>query len=131
MRTHTCTGAVPQVALAIDNDIKSARIVKGRLECTYLGQIARHIKVVLRPGVRNTSVQGQAYVSVRLNMAAIDALQLGVDGHTVKWSILGHPRIKLKEQHVRAVAQVRTRSSAGRICALGEASRGRPPGGRL
>jgi hypothetical protein len=34
-------------------------------------------------------------------MAAIDALQLDIDSQTVKWSILGTPRIKLKEQHVR------------------------------
>ena len=39
-----------QVALAIDNDVKAARIVKGRLERTVLGQVARAIKIVLKPG---------------------------------------------------------------------------------
>ena len=34
----------------MDNDVKAARIVKGRLEKTSLGQVAHHIKMVLRPG---------------------------------------------------------------------------------
>jgi hypothetical protein len=36
---------------------------------------------------------------------AIESLQLDIDGYTVKWSILSHARIKLKEAHVRAVAK--------------------------
>ncbi|KAG1674569.1 hypothetical protein FOA52_001818, partial [Chlamydomonas sp. UWO 241] len=96
---------IMKVALAVSNDIKSARIVKGRLECTYLGQIARHIKIVLKPNLAGSHGGGQAFISIRLDMAAVDALQLNVDGHTVKWSILAHPRMKLKDHHVKAVAQ--------------------------
>lgn len=89
----------------MDNDVKAARIVKGRLERTLLGQVARAIKIVLKPGKgRGSSTPGQAFISIRLDMEAVNALQLGIDGHTVKWSILAHSRIKLKEEHVRAVA---------------------------
>eukprot|EP00197_Chlamydomonas_leiostraca_P012021 CAMPEP_0202861128 /NCGR_PEP_ID=MMETSP1391-20130828/2625_1 /ASSEMBLY_ACC=CAM_ASM_000867 /TAXON_ID=1034604 /ORGANISM="Chlamydomonas leiostraca, Strain SAG 11-49" /LENGTH=1424 /DNA_ID=CAMNT_0049540457 /DNA_START=102 /DNA_END=4376 /DNA_ORIENTATION=+ len=94
---------IMKVALAVDNDVKSARIVKGRLERTLLGQVCRHIKVVLRPGKRGVA-EGEAAISVRLDMETVDALQLDMDATTVKLAILAHPRIKLKEQHVRAVA---------------------------
>ena len=112
-----------QVALAIDNDVKAARIVKGRLERTVLGQVARAIKIVLKPGrgggresvlhgesprdegPGGTSLDimlslpsssfsgfhtfslhctppvgvgmpGKAFISIRLDMEAIDALQV-------------------------------------------------------
>lgn len=39
------------MALTVNNDIRAARLVKGRLEKTLLGQVARHIRVVLKPGV--------------------------------------------------------------------------------
>jgi hypothetical protein len=54
-------------------------------------------------GETDSMRQGEACVSIRLDMEAIDALQLDIDSQTVKWSILGTPRIKLKEQHVRCV----------------------------
>lgn len=44
------TTTTPQVQLSVNSDVKAARIVKGRLEKTMLGQVARHIKLVLRPG---------------------------------------------------------------------------------
>ncbi|KXZ56345.1 hypothetical protein GPECTOR_1g305 [Gonium pectorale] len=133
-----------QVALSVDNDVKAARLVKGRLEKTTLGQVARHIRIVLKPGRAGVGaldgmetggggdgggggadggggtgaygggtgaygggprLHGEAVISIRLDMAAIEALQLDVDGHTVKYSILAHPKLKLKDAHVRAVAQ--------------------------
>eukprot|EP00798_Chlamydomonas_sp_ICE-L_P002152 gene2152-18202_t len=97
---------IMKVTLDVDNDAKAARIIKGRLERTTLGEIAHHIKVVFKPGAPGTgNVHGQASISIRLDMAAVDALQLGLDGHVVKQAILNHPRIKLKEEHVRAVAE--------------------------
>lgn len=86
----------------MDNDVKAARMVKGRLEKTTLGQVARHIKIVLKPGRTAVDItggagadggsgaygggprlHGEAAISIRLDMATIDALQLDVDGHTV------------------------------------------------
>ncbi|GIL99158.1 hypothetical protein Vretimale_4372 [Volvox reticuliferus] len=118
----TISTPIMKVALAVDNDVKAARLVKGRLEKTTLGQVARHIKIVLRPGRAGVDpmatdshgtgaygggprLHGEAVISIRLDMTAIDALQLDIDGHTVKHSILGTPKLKLKEVHVRPVAQ--------------------------
>ena len=67
----------------MDNDVKAARIVKGRLERTVLGQVARTIKVVFKPGLRGEAgmgggggMPGQAFISIRLDMEAIDSLQV-------------------------------------------------------
>ncbi|CAK4179374.1 unnamed protein product [Aphanomyces euteiches] len=86
-------------ALVCATDERSARIVKGRVEKTTLGEVAVHIKEVFS--------QDQAYLSVKLDMEAIDALQLTIDARTVRQAILGAvgmpPRsvVKLlKEQHV-------------------------------
>jgi DNA-directed RNA polymerase III subunit RPC1 len=43
---------IMKVALKVDSDVKAARIVKGRLERTVLGQVAHNIKIVFRPGGR-------------------------------------------------------------------------------
>jgi DNA-directed RNA polymerase III subunit RPC1 len=37
-------------------------------------------------------------------MEAIAALQLAIDAHTVKWSILDTPKMKLKPDAIRAVS---------------------------
>eukprot|EP00898_Chlorokybus_atmophyticus_P005611 jgi/Chlat1/6050/Chrsp4S06335 len=84
------------VKLVSQDDVKAARIVKGRIEKTMLGQVARHIKIVLRPG--------QCYLSVKLDMDAINALQLDISAYTVKESILVTPKLKLKDKHMRAVS---------------------------
>lgn len=55
-------------------------------------------------GNPDTSHFGEAGIAVVLDMEAVDSLQLNIDAHTVKWSILDTPKIKLKEDMVRAVA---------------------------
>jgi DNA-directed RNA polymerase III subunit RPC1 len=45
----TSAGCAPQ--LVCNNDVKAARIVKGRLEKTTLGQIVEDITLRLSPGV--------------------------------------------------------------------------------
>lgn len=75
-----------------DSDVRAARVVKGRLEKTTLGQIAKHIKTVLR----STS----CYLSVKLDLEAIEALQLEIDVRTVYQSILETTKLRLKDKHV-------------------------------
>eukprot|EP00232_Nephroselmis_pyriformis_P008411 CAMPEP_0182876754 /NCGR_PEP_ID=MMETSP0034_2-20130328/14327_1 /TAXON_ID=156128 /ORGANISM="Nephroselmis pyriformis, Strain CCMP717" /LENGTH=1384 /DNA_ID=CAMNT_0025009559 /DNA_START=143 /DNA_END=4294 /DNA_ORIENTATION=- len=84
-----------KVALDCDNDIKSARIVKGRIERTTLGEVARHIKAVFAPG--------ECYVAVRLDSYTVENLQLDVNAWSVKDSIVAAPKLKLKDKHVRVV----------------------------
>ncbi|XP_024535104.1 DNA-directed RNA polymerase III subunit 1 [Selaginella moellendorffii] len=82
--------------LVSENDVKAARIVKGRIEKTALGDVAKSIKIVLRPG--------QAFVSIKLDMDRIYSLQLDIRAETVAEAVLKFPKIKsmkLKEQHVK------------------------------
>lgn len=79
--------------LVSENDVKAARIVKARIEKTVLGEVAKNIKAVLRPG--------QASVSVKLDMKRIEALQLEISAYTVAESILKTPKLKIKQQHIR------------------------------
>uniref|UniRef100_A0AAV1T3G1 DNA-directed RNA polymerase subunit n=1 Tax=Peronospora matthiolae TaxID=2874970 RepID=A0AAV1T3G1_9STRA len=86
-------------ALVCKTDERSARIVKGRIEKTTLGEIAVHIKEVF--------ARDQAYLSVKLDLAAIEQLHLNITARSVRNSILngvgvgprGALRL-LKEQHV-------------------------------
>lgn len=41
---------IMKVALAIDRDVVAARLVKGRLERTTLGQVAASMGIVFKPG---------------------------------------------------------------------------------
>jgi len=84
---------IMKVALALNKDPKVARIVKGRIEKTTLGQVAASINVIFRPGM--------AFISVELDIKVIDSLQLDIDAVSVAHSILAHPKIKLKPDHVR------------------------------
>lgn len=57
---HPIDRSLPtQVSLAVNKDPKVARIVKGRLEKTTLGQVSKDIRVVLAPG--------SAYISITLD----------------------------------------------------------------
>lgn len=79
-------------ALVCDNDVKAARMVKGRVEKTTLGEVCRHIHVVLTPGA--------AYLEVALDERVIRALQLDVSPHTVRIALLSAPKLKLKANRV-------------------------------
>ncbi|GAA5927574.1 hypothetical protein JCM3775_006021 [Rhodotorula graminis] len=67
---------------------QAARIVKGRVEKTFLGDIASVIAGVYS--------QGQLYVSVHIDMRAIRGLQLEVTLDSIAASISNAPRLKIK-----------------------------------
>jgi DNA-directed RNA polymerase III subunit RPC1 len=68
-------------AQLVQNDNStSARIVKARIEKTTLGEIAEYIREVHSPE--------QSYVSIKLDMQAIQNLHLDVNTHTVRQAIL-------------------------------------------
>jgi DNA-directed RNA polymerase III subunit RPC1 len=84
----------------IQNDNRtSARLVKGRIEKTMLGEVCEYIREVHTPEM--------SYVSIRLDMEIIRKLHLNIDANTVRWSILHlvgthrSPVLRsLKEKHV-------------------------------
>ncbi|CAK9184824.1 unnamed protein product [Ilex paraguariensis] len=81
--------------LKCDDNLKSARLVKDRIEKTVLGQVAKSVKIVMAARL--------ASVVVTLDMEIIQASQLGIDAYVVKESILRTPKIKLKEQHIKVL----------------------------
>lgn len=74
----------------------SARIVKGRIEKTELGDVAEYIKEVYSPN--------GCYLSVKLDLQAISALKIEVTTDTIKESIIKTSKLKIKEKHVSIVS---------------------------
>ena len=103
--------------MVCDTDVKTARIVKGRLEKTVLGQIARVISQKLCPGTCFVKARPEQSVfspasylfllyllslKIVLNMKSIRALQLSVTAQSVAAAILSTPKLKLKPVNVQA-----------------------------
>ncbi|POY73995.1 putative DNA-directed RNA polymerase [Rhodotorula taiwanensis] len=80
-------------AKLVRNDSEqAARIVKGRVEKTFLGDIASVIASVYS--------QGQMYVSVHVDMRAIRALQLEITLDSIAASISSAPRLKIRASDI-------------------------------
>ena len=79
-------------ALMSDKDVKAARVVKGRVEKTTLGEICSEISVVVRPD--------DLYLELVLDLEAINQLQLDVTIHSARMAVLAAPKLKLKHQNV-------------------------------
>jgi DNA-directed RNA polymerase III subunit RPC1 len=61
--------------LVQDDNKVGARVVKAQIEKTNLGEISSYIKEVYAPG--------KCYISIQLDMDAIDQLKLDIDAYTV------------------------------------------------
>eukprot|EP00960_Hanusia_phi_P070540 767330-Hanusia_phi.AAC.14 len=83
---------VVEVPLQLDRDEINARIIKGRIERTTLGQVAKYIKQVFAPS--------RCYVVVKLDMQCVQDLQLNLSASSVKKAILSEPKLKVKDQHI-------------------------------
>ena len=80
-----------------DKSVDSARIIKGRIEKTELGDIAEYVKEVYTP-------QG-CYLSIKIDLAAITALHLEVTIDQIMQSILKTPRLKIKDKNIKIMGQ--------------------------
>lgn len=89
--------STPIIKAKLENESSSvaARIVKGRIEKTELGDIAEYIKEVYSP-------QG-CYLSIKIDLEAIKALQLEVTIESIRQSILKTGKLKVKEKHIKVV----------------------------
>lgn len=83
-------------SLVNDTDLVSARIVKGRIEKTLLGDIAKYIKEVYTP-------RG-CFLEVKLDLSTVDALKLELSISDVKHAILKAPKMRVKERHIEVVS---------------------------
>ncbi|KAF9383969.1 hypothetical protein CPC16_008651 [Podila verticillata] len=80
--------------LVNNTDVKAARIVKGRIEKTMLGDIAEFIEEVYKPD--------ECYIGVRLDMEAIRRLQLETDLDEVARAIGLAPKLKIGTSNVQS-----------------------------
>lgn len=80
------------VPLVNQDDEINARIIKGCLERTTLGQVARHIKKVY--------ARGGCTVKVKLDEENIANLQLKIDSGSVLRAIVADAKVKVKEKQV-------------------------------
>jgi DNA-directed RNA polymerase III subunit RPC1 len=78
-----------------ETDPVSARIVKGRIEKTILGDVCEYIKEVYTP-------RG-CYLEVKVDLESIEKLKLEVTTESIKHSIFHSPKIKLKEKNVSII----------------------------
>ncbi|KAK7278312.1 hypothetical protein RJT34_23339 [Clitoria ternatea] len=79
--------------LQCDDNVNTARIVKGRIEKTNLGEVAKSIKVVMTS--RSSSIV------ITLDMQRIQEAHLNIDANIVKESILQTKKAKLKPEHIK------------------------------
>src|SRR5438105_1958369 len=92
--SKTISSPIITAPLLSAKELKAARIVKGRIEKTTLGEVAEYIETFYSPA--------ECFLSVKLDMSAIEKLQLNIDAHTVVKSILDTKKIKLKNGVIQA-----------------------------
>ncbi len=81
--------------LVQDNNKIGARVVKAVIEKTTLGEVSKYIKEVYAPT--------KCYVSVELDLEAIDQLKLNIDAYTVRNSILKGTRGQTRPAILRSL----------------------------
>ncbi|KAL0236022.1 hypothetical protein GEMRC1_002604 [Eukaryota sp. GEM-RC1] len=74
----------------------SARIVKGMVESTKLKDVALSISEVIK--------SDSMYVSVLIDVDVISQLQLPISSHSIRESIINHPKLKIPPDHVIAAS---------------------------
>lgn len=85
--------------LDIGNSLPGARVVKGRIESTFLGQIAEYFEQIITPH--------DSYVVVKLDLARIRALMLELNMGIIIDAIRSAPRMKFKDVSPYGVDQIR------------------------
>ena len=93
--TKDISTPIISVKLVNERDLISSRIVKGRIEKTLLGDVAKYIKEVYTP-------KG-CYLEVKLDMKAIEALKLELTIQDVQRAIIAAPKMKVKEKNIEVV----------------------------
>ena len=95
--TDKISTPIIKAKLVNETNAVAARVVKARIEKTELGDIAEYIKEVYSP-------QG-CYLSIKIDLEAIKALQLEVTIESIRHSILKTGKLKVKEKHLKIVKQ--------------------------
>jgi len=100
--SKTISTPIITAPLVNNKEVRSARIVKGRIEKTTLGEITKYIKEVFKENV--------CYLSIKLDLEAINSLQLEISAHSIKKSLLSTdkaPKLKLKDKNIAVISDDR------------------------
>lgn len=99
--------STPIITAELDTSdcLRTARIVKGRVEKTTLGSICRSMAVVIEPE--------ETYVRIVLDTEAIQALQLNLTVHSVRKALVADTKLKLKSDAIYMAASNELRVSHG------------------
>ncbi|CAN1772644.1 DNA-directed RNA polymerase III subunit 1 [Linum perenne] len=89
--------STPIITAELENstNVNAARIVRGRIQRTLLGQVAKSIQIVM--------TSRSASVVVTLDMETIQEAQLALDSNTVQDAIIRIPRCKLKPEYLKVL----------------------------
>ena len=97
-----------------DRSEVGTRMVKAQLEKAALGELARHIQLVVRPGA--------AMIDIRLDLGRLARLQLAVSPHDVQRAIVAQRKLKLSFEQVRwvrlAVTSSHTETMSASTCTM-------------
>ncbi|XP_070543488.1 DNA-directed RNA polymerase III subunit RPC1-like [Ptychodera flava] len=77
--------------LEIDDDPEFARIVKGRIEKTLLGEVSEYIEEVF--------LADECFILIKLHLERIKLLKLEVNSETIRQSII-HSKLRIKPQDI-------------------------------
>ena len=78
--------------LCLENNVRAARIVKGRVENTTLGDIAECIEEIFGPD--------DCHIKVKINMNTVLSLQLEVDLYSIEQSITRARKLKISSSQI-------------------------------
>nr|ALK02063.1 RNA polymerase III largest subunit [Wickerhamiella domercqiae] len=82
-----------KACLANDQDERTARIVKGRVEKTLLRDISEYMEDIYNPD--------GAYVLIKIDWSTVEKLQLELSLPQIAFAVSKHPKLKLSEADVR------------------------------
>ncbi len=93
--SKTINTPIITACLVTDSSETVARIVKGRIETTTLGDVAESIEEVVR--------SNECFIEVKVDWSAIQALQLEADLGTICDAIVKAPKLKITRDQVAQV----------------------------
>lgn len=99
--TKTISTPIITCKLVNEQDLRAARVVKGRIEKTYLEDITSHVEEVFGPV--------HSYVSICVDWATINKLQLEISLGEIAEAIIQAPKLKIKANKVTTYGVDRVR----------------------
>ncbi|KAJ7581109.1 hypothetical protein C8J56DRAFT_257225 [Mycena floridula] len=90
--SKTISTPIISCKLVTNDSEASARIVKGRIEKTLLGDIASVLEEAWAPDY--------TYVGIIIDSEAVQKLQLELTLDDIKWAIVGHKKLKIKHDSI-------------------------------